>query len=167
MSSSTGWPTGVPKAARRRSCFLVRPCCLRFLTTWAISGVGAIAPRAARSAPPCAELPGGQSPYEGCNVEPAEPDAPIDVKECFGMHMQSTAYSNSIHGQPWKPDSEGATWRHGPRIRPRIRPARLCCCENRTVPVGASFTWHCPMPSRPGWSGIRRIACTAPRGDTG
>ena len=44
FSSSTGWSTGAPRAAKRCSCFLVRPRWLRFLTTWASSGVGARAP---------------------------------------------------------------------------------------------------------------------------
>ena len=48
---SAGWSAGVPKAAKCWSCFLVRPCWLRFLTTWASSGVGACAPWAARRAP--------------------------------------------------------------------------------------------------------------------
>lgn len=41
FSSSVGSSTGDPKAASFCSCDLVRLCWLRFLTTWAISGVGA------------------------------------------------------------------------------------------------------------------------------
>ena len=51
FSSSIGWSAGVPKAGKWWSCFLVRPCWLRFLTTWASPGVGASAPWAARRAP--------------------------------------------------------------------------------------------------------------------
>ena len=49
-SSSWRWAAAASRAASRCSYNLVRPCWLRFLTTWASSGVGAKAPWAARSA---------------------------------------------------------------------------------------------------------------------